>query len=83
MKNDHEITVRPSANMSHNVLEADLVQGIDPEDTLVSWALRYLNFEVAGVKSPHTFDAKKRDLSRFFEWYRETNQHLKIELGIQ
>ena len=79
MKNDHDLIIRPSSNITHKVLEPNLVETIHENDTLLWWANRYLHFEVKGVQSKHTFDAKKRDLLRFFEWYQQSNGHLWIE----
>ncbi len=35
--------------------------------------------EVEGVQSPHTLDAKKRDLQSFMSWFAAENGHLMIE----
>lgn len=49
------------------------------ECTLPLWAIRYFKFEVDGVQSPETMEAKKRDLNAFMSWYLEKNGHLAIE----
>jgi len=70
---DLHLQITP-ANMSHNIQVQD-----DPSLSLVSWACRYLEEEVVGIQSNHTFNAKLRDLRSFFEWFIELNGHLRIE----
>ena len=47
--------------------------------TLPLWATKYFVMEVEGVQSPHTAEAKRRDLGSFMQWYADANGHLAIE----
>lgn len=47
--------------------------------TLLLWATKYFIMEVEGVQSPHTTEAKRRDLGNFMQWYADVNGHLTIE----
>jgi integrase/recombinase XerC len=47
--------------------------------TLPLWATKYFMMEVEGVQSPHTAEAKRRDLGNFMQWYADANGHLAIE----
>jgi len=46
--------------------------------TLATWASKYMESEVIGVKSRNTVQAKKRDLSAFLKFFYEQNGHLDI-----
>lgn len=50
------------SNGAHNITGQELLQNGAEEDTLLGWANRYMEFEVRGVQSDHTFEAKRRDL---------------------
>jgi len=50
----------------------------DQSISMVSFFNLYLHSAVEGVQSPNTFQAKKRELINFMNWFREFNGHLDI-----
>lgn len=80
-KASHDEDIRPQI-VRHMVSGSDKLIPTGPlagEGSLPYWAVRYLEAEVYGVQSRHTFDAKSRDLSGFVRWFHEVNGHVMIE----
>lgn len=76
--NDENALVKAASNIQHKVFWA--LGTADPSlESLVVWALRYLDQEVKGVQSKNTLEAKARDLKSFIEWYSRMNGHARIE----
>jgi len=75
------------SNISHNVKALakaqsafSIPEGLSPSSvTLPLWAWKYLQMEVEGVQSPHTVEAKKRDIGAFIHWYADANGHMEID----
>ncbi len=54
-------------------------QDLAEQHSIARWASRYLSEQVYGIQSPHTLDAKTRDLSGFVQWFVSTKGNGHIE----
>jgi len=73
---------KQAENIQHKKFEGLIRAQIPPnqsELTLITWANRYLQQEVAGVQSKNTLQAKVKDLEAFIKFFQNTNGHLRIE----
>jgi len=72
----HNEQLLTSANALTKIKGADVQ--IDNSNTLVFWALEYLNKRVFGIQAKNTCVAKQNDLQKFFEWFWDMNGTLNI-----